>query len=337
MKGLLSNILFPVLFLTLFWWSGTLVVEVEPIGEQIFGQRWDFFQGAMSENTARTVAAALILIGAVLMLNLTIKEEIYPEKNYMPSALFTIIATTLYLGEISLSPLLATVLIIIALHYGLGRFRVQTPALRDTFTMGVYLGGAVLVYPPALYLLPIMALILLLTLSNIRFWITLIGALLIPMSMYFFTLWVVNQWDFNVVIDKLDIYHRAFTLNDRTIGELEHIKLQDVIPTVALVALTLLVSMLSVITFLFRRTAQKRYSQVSYTLFVYLAIWVAGVAIISPVRTLYMAIIIAMPLCVVAPYFFSVATKRKLLSKTLYWLLIVSGIGVQLWDVIENG
>ncbi len=327
-SSLLSTTLYSALLATLFWWGDTSSVQAPLIPENVFGDRWnmvgDIIDWLGITHIQRMVGAVLMFIVSLMVARIAVREVIYLERSYMPSVVYVLISSALFTSSQSIAPLLSAVFLAVASSEAIRSYRAKSLATKNVFTSGIYFGISALIYPPTAYLAPMLLLALsLFRHFDIREWITAIVALILPVALYFFTLWALS-YDYT---GELELYRKALMLSDSTvkINAMQSV----VISRLLFFFISLLLFILSIVKFISKGNQYKRYSRLSFSYFLLFSLWLAVIMYISPVRSLIMTPILALPLAIIIPVYFT-GSHPTTFSKILYMLLLLSAMTVHI-------
>ncbi len=332
-SSLLSTILYSALLVALFWWGDTSAIEVQSIPENVFGDRWnlvnDLFHSIGIDSIARMIGAILMFFNSLVVARIAVREVMYLERSYMPSVIYVLISSSVFTSSQSIAPLLSSLLLALASSEAIRSYRFKTLATRNIFSSALYFGISALIFPPSAYFIPLIFVALsLFRLLDIREWITAIVAATLPVALYFFALWATGgdtttQWE---------LFTKALTLSD---GTVKIAALHSVIITrLVFSAICALLLILAIIRFTRKGRYYKRYSRLSFTYFLTFTLWATAVVYVSPVRSLIMVPILALPLSVIIPTYFA-GSRPTLFTNFIYILLLLSAVGIHLLGEIN--
>ncbi len=310
-------------------------MNAEPLGysQGLVAEWWNPIEeivGDWSMVTLRCANIVLVFIVSLLVSRLAIKGGIHLARTYLPCILFVLLSTILYNDNQSLPVMLSTWSLIAASLTGIRSFVVKRLAVRRIFHAAFFFGLAVFFYPPAIYLTPLMLILLLFfRLPSFREWAVGLSIMALPVGLCFFALWVLG----GEVSEKWELFVQSITVNDGSIREITSLQPWWLYVTLGVVVCLLLV--FSVINMMRTRARYRRRSALGYWYFVVFALWSIAVAFASPVRSLYMLPLVACPLSIVLTTYFATSFRVRW-RNFLFVLLLLVTLAIHLWGVLNE-
>lgn len=323
-SSLFSTMLYSALLVALFWWGGSLSDAVADGNTAMWATSWAPFDWFHTNypTANRLFSAFMVFVCSILVSKMAIRNVIFLERTYMPAVIFVIISSTFYNTANSLATILSTWFIILSTRYVLRSYVIKRLSAGIFLIAGFYLGCAVLMFPPALYLCPMLFLgLTIFRLGNIKEWIATVAGLSFPVAIFFYATWLLGGDMYGSWYAFCD----AISLSDGTAARILHLNLVEY--AFGITTLTLVI--LSIIKFIRYRSQYKLRSALCYLFFALMLFWSVGVMTVSPVRTLYFLPIVAFPLAVLIPNYFA-ASKPTFWSNFLYAMLLLTSIAIHL-------
>lgn len=333
-SSLLSTVLYSALLVVLFWSGETSMADIRPISPEIIGARWSLFDGwELSESYAwvkSLFGASLMFLISLMVARTAIKHVFYLERTYMPSVIYVLLASAININTETVQPLLAAFFVTLSITYGLKSYRIKSVATSIFVSSAFYMGVAVLIYPPTLYISPVLLLILsMYRLPDVREWLSTVVIFCFTIGFY----WLI-QWAMDVdLATRWGDFLRAITLNNGTIERTFRLENLNVFQ-ILLSGVCTLLFVLAVLQFMRTRWKFKRYTILGFNFFAVFALWAIAIMIFSPVRQLSLIPIAAIPLSVVIPTFFAFS-RATFFSNFIYALLLLSAVAIHLVGYLQ--
>lgn len=323
-SSLFSTTLYCALLVALFWWGGSIGGAVANGNTAMWGTSWDplYFFYTSYPLLNRFFSALMVFVCSILVAKIAIRNVIFLERTYMPSVIFVIVSSSFYNTDNSLATILALWLIILSTRQLLRSYVFKRLVAGLFFVAGVYFGAAVLLFPPVLYLSPMIFVALaMFRIGSTKEWLAAIAGFVLPAAFYIYGVWLFGgDW-----MGDIRAFTDAITLSDGTTRNMLHLNIVQYAFAATLATLVVL----SIVRFLRRRGDYKRRSTLCYGFFTLMLFWGVAVMLVSPVRTLYFAPLLAFPLSVLIPNYFA-AHKASFLSNFLYAMLLMTAIAIHL-------
>lgn len=270
----------------------------------------------------RALSALLAFVCSLMVARLAIRNVLYLERTYMPSLLFVVFSSSFYAAGESLLPLLVALLITLALGLIFRSYLYKGLATGIYLLAGFCFGLSAMVYPASAYL-GLMLFVGLATfrVNNIREWVSAAAGLCLPLGFFFYGWWLMG----GDVAAQWWSYVGQLGWHDR----LPRIWAQLTVIDYTLIGVTGLLVVLSYITFLVSRNRYKLRGVMTYHYMMAFLLWAVAVALVSPVRTLYLLPVASVGLSVVIPTYFA-SRRATFLSNFLYALLLLSAMAIHL-------
>lgn len=293
--------------------------ELWSVGSQLFG---DGFR--LPLYVTKLVGALMLFVTSLIVTRLAIKNVIYLERTYMPSIIFTLISSAFYNNYQSLAPLFAAMMIAVGSSSVMRSYMVKTIASKRIFSAAIYFGIAGVFYPPAFYLAPLLLVALgLFRLGSFKEQTEVVVGVVLPISLYFLVLWSFG-WDFE---GRWALFYDALTLNDGTVSAISNWSFN--LMQYTFIAICVILFFLSIGRFLKRLKIYKHRSIIGFVFFIFFSLWVVSVMFFSPIRSLYMLPLLALPMSIIIPAFFT-AVRPSFWTNFLYALLLFSAVAIHL-------
>ncbi|MEG1075806.1 MAG: hypothetical protein RSB32_01530 [Mucinivorans sp.] len=323
-SNLFATTLYSLVLVVVFWGSGSSIVASQTAFVIPTEHYW------VSETLAELIAsyadvcqilsASLVFVCSLMVARLAIRNVLYLERTYMPSLLFVVISSAVYVAGKSILPLMVSFLLLRATSLFFKSYTIKHLAAGVYLLAGFYFGLAAVIYPPSIYLgLMLFAGLGTFRINNIREWIAASVGFVLAFGLLFYTMWLADYdvtHQFNLLLaefnehDNLGLVWRSFTIIDYTFV--------GVISTLFILAY---------VVFLRSRPKYKLRGVKAYNYLVFFMLWAVIVMLISPVRTLYLLPVVAVPLSVLIPTYFA-SRRSTFLSNFLYALLLLSAIAI---------
>ncbi|MFI3287217.1 MAG: hypothetical protein R3Y61_01925 [Rikenellaceae bacterium] len=336
-SSLFATMLYTVLLITLFLSKGSFWGESEPVISNAAETASLIDWGHLSSITEfvgsgfanRLVVGLLVFILSVMAARTAIKRVIYLERNYMPSVLFVLICTSFNTEELSITSLVSAVLILMASSTIIKSRRYKHIASRPLLTSSFYYGLSALIFPPSIYIAPIMFVgLFMFRQRNLREFIVVVSGFLFPFVLYFIGIWASGE----DILSHWQILLNSTIQSDGTISSLlwsGDLRISEYL----FIGVCTILFILSNIIFIKTRKFFKKHSQLSFRFFSFFALWSVAAMLFSPCSTITLLPIMAISLSVVIPTYFA-SSRPTFLTNMLYVILIVSALAIHLGEYI---
>ncbi len=272
------------------------------------------------------LSGLLVFVNSFYVTRVVVRNVIYLERTYMPAIIYLLVSSGYFHSLASLRPLLVALLVIIACEIVFRSYHYKFLASGPYLMVGFALGLAGAIYAPALGLVALMPVgLLIFRIFDLREWLAAMGGWLLPLFFSAYAVWL-GGGEFLSIVDDA----RAEILSPGQMPGVGSFNLFHWIFAGAVATLFLL----SLVTFTVHRRAYKLRPLKAYSFFIWmLLLWVAAMALL-PSGSLYELPILAVPLSVIIPTYFS-NSRPNVVSNLFYILLIVSAVAGHLFPFFE--
>ncbi len=270
---------------------------------------------------------------SLLVARIAVKRVIFLERNYMPSILYVLFASSLSFSSLNVSMLLSAMFVAMGASIGIKSYVFKHLASKQVLTSSFYFGTAILFFPPAVYVAPLIFLILSLfrlRTPDFREFIVAIAGFIFPLVVYFLTLW---SFQMDVQGHWLK-FCDSITLHDNSLGEIISDKKLSIVHFVFL-GVSALLFVLAILKFSKTKQYYKKYSQLGFLFFAIFSFWSLGVMLVSPARGISFLPIVAIPFSIVIPTFFA-SSRPTFFTNILYALLLLSAIAIHILPYFQG-
>ncbi len=334
-SSLFATMLYTVLLIALFLSTGRFWGESEPVISSAVETAslidWGFLS-PLTEFIGRGLAhqfiiGLLVFILSVMTARTAIKRVIYLERNYMPSVLYVLICTSFNTEELSITSLVSAVLILMASSIAIKSRRYKHIASRPLLTSSFYYGLSALIFPPSIYIAPVMFVgLFMFRQRNLREFIVVVSGFLFPFFLYFLGIWASGE----DLVSHWQVLIESTVQSDGTISSLlwsGDLKIAEYV----FIGVCTILFILSNIIFIKTRKFFKKHSQLSFRFFSFFALWSVAAMLFSPCSTITLLPIVAISLSVVIPTYFA-SSRPTFFTNVLYIILIISALAIHLGE-----
>lgn len=325
-SNLFVTTLYSVVLLVVLWGLGASVTDHSVVVLENPNPYWISAQLdlliAAWPNICKAISALLAFVCSLMVARLAIRNVLYLERTYMPSLLFVVFSSSFYTAGESVLPLVVAVLITLALGLIFRSYMYKGLATGIYLSAGFCFGLSAAIYPPSAYLgFMLFVGLAAFRMNNLREWVSAAVGLCLPLGLFFYALW----WGGGEVAGEWRAYVGQLGWHDRLPRAWEQFTLIDY----TMVGVTAVLVVFSYITFLRSRSRYKLRGVMTYHYLMAFLLWTVVVALISPVRTMYLLPVASVGLSVVIPTYFA-SRKATFLSNFLYALLLLSAMAIHL-------
>ncbi|MFI3298620.1 MAG: hypothetical protein R3Y49_02330 [Rikenellaceae bacterium] len=320
-SSLFGTVSLSALLVVLLWWYGkeSGVASNTLYAQNIVPQRWAPLDEMFG--FGRVAAGFVSLLCGFMIVQTASKNMFYFNKNLSSMVLFVLFSSLFLTDSGAVSPMVATALMVFSFGNVLRSYPLNHPAVRRLFHSSFYLGVAVFIYPPFIYFVPMLWVLLsLVRLPEVREWVVLSAVWMLPFGLYFMAEWLLGA----DVSAEWSLLWDGMTLNDGTIRALGEVEWLGIAGLFVLLSVAMYV--LGVLTFIKYREKFRKRGKAAQSFFAIFTVWALAVMLLSPVRSLYLAPAVAVGLSVTVPIY--LGSVRSLWVNLLYGLLLIVGIAV---------
>lgn len=273
------------------------------------------------------LTAALVFVISLAITRITIRNVIFLERTYMPALIFLVISSGYYNSLFSFRPLLATLALTFSISAMARSYSRKSLASGDYVVSGFWFGCGIVLFFPAIMVLPILFIgLILFRFWDIREWVSAIAGLLMPIAtslMIYLLSGVDMQLLWSGIVSFSTTYSGGILSPIRGINLLQW----------TFIGIIVVLLILSVISFFIQRKNYSVKPYINYLFFIWFAIIVILGGTLLPLRTIYLLPIVALPLSVILPSFFN-GRKATFLSNFLYAMFIITAIAISIFPLI---
>lgn len=317
------------LLLLLFFWSRTWVMDgglysdtntqfatdtfsnaamMMPISEYIYSHFLN-----IPQILRQFAIAILVFINGVLITRIVTRNMVVTERTYVPIIICVIISCGLFAGDSIIIPILASSFFIYAFDMILRSFK-RIPEYSLVFNGALYIGLAILLYPPTAIFIPILPIAMVILRKNGREWIIALAGLSLPILLCSYIYWGIGE-DFSYSIRSIVEILSQISIRTDYASMLQQ-------PQQIVFGFTVaVISVCSLIKFIKNGSRTRTRPYKTYLM----ATWslvLAGIVTLVLSSGIYATPLLALPLAIIIPYYFSSA--KGWFANLLYTLLLSS-------------
>lgn len=320
-QSLLANVLYIALLCTIFFGGWLLMPGILVSAPGIGVPIGHFIDTFMQDNLLLGVTISLLLLffNSIVVTKICVKNIIFLEHNYMPALIYVIVSTAYFTAQLNLRPLLASLLLLLAVNQMLRSYNVKRLATGIYLKVGFYFGLAASIYEPAIFLLPLVFIApAMFRFFNPKEWLAALTGLILPL---FFSAYV--EW---LIGGTFEGYYHGFvaaimasdTHMPSSVGQVSWLQW-------VFLSLLILLVVLSIFKFTASRAPHQIKAFKGYIFLVWIFVALIVMMVYLPCRSPGILSLLAIPITILVSTYFNTC-RPTLFTNFLYVMLLGCGI-----------